>query len=69
MFRTDLAIGLRPAVRAPDFGTKKIVQSWWVRAGGCENPGWEIFVSAGLISKERAQKWKKEVFGTRSDYW
>ena len=66
---TDLAIGLCPAVRAPDFGTKKIVQSWWARAGGCENHGWEIFVSAGLISKERAQKWKKEVFGTRSDYW
>ena len=66
---TDLAIGLCRAARAPEFGTKKIVQSWWKRAKGCEPSAWECFMSAGLISKERAERWKREVFRSRSDDW
>ena len=64
----DLAIGLCPAVRSPDFGTKKVIQSWWRRASGCEAEGWEVFWAAGLIDKGRAQQWKKEVFGSRPRY-
>ena len=35
----DLAIGLCDAVRTPEFGTKKIIQSWWRRASGCVDYG------------------------------
>lgn len=65
---TDLAIGLCRATRAPEFGTKRIVQSWWKRANGCEPFAWECFMSAGLISEARAERWKREVFGSSSDY-
>jgi hypothetical protein len=67
---TDLAIGMCRAVRTPDFGTKKIIQSWWRRACGCEPIPWETFWSAGLIDRNRAEKWKKEVYGSsREDWW
>ncbi len=68
----DLAIGLCDAVRTPEFGTKKIIQSWWRRASGCVDYGsgaWEVFIEAGLIDKERADKWKLEVFRSRDDSW
>ena len=58
---TDLAIGMCKAVRGPQFGTKKILQSWWCRAHGAEPHLWATFCEAGLISEKRALSWGKEV--------
>jgi hypothetical protein len=60
---SDLAIGLCAAVRSPDFGAKKILQSWWRRACGVEPSLWEVFLEAGLVDQRRARKWGLEVFG------
>jgi hypothetical protein len=67
---SDLAIGLCRPVRDPAFGTKRIVQQWWRRAGGCEPVPWEAFLASGLIDKERAERWRDEVFGrAKPSHW
>ena len=56
---TDLAIGMCSSVRSPEWGTKKIITSWWRRGCGIAKP-WEMLWSPGLISGARAERWRKE---------
>ncbi len=63
----DLAIGMCRAVRAPEFGTKKILQSWWRRAKGVEPRLWSFFCKEGLIEEGRARRWGLQVFGRPED--
>ena len=66
---SDIAIGFCRAIRTTEFGTKKIIQDWWKRSSGAELMPWESFWSAGLIDKARAEAWRDQVFGKRSDDW
>lgn len=63
----DLAIGFCRPIRTPDYGVKKIIQSWWKRASGdpAEAQPWESFWRAGLVDKARATGWRDEVFRER----
>lgn len=63
----DLAIGFCRPIRTPDYGVKKIIQSWWRRAGGdpAEAEPWESFWKAGLVDEARAIGWRNEVFRER----
>jgi len=68
---SDLAIGFCRAIRTPEIGVKKIIQSWWRRASGdpkVREP-WEIFWRAGLIDKSRAEAWRDQVFGEKRSDW
>lgn len=66
----DLAIGYCRAIRTPEFGTKKIIQSWWHRASGAGMIAWEEFLVKGLVDERRAENWRREVFGSvRQDDW
>jgi len=68
---SDLAIGFCRPLRSPDFGVKRIIQSWWRRASGdpLEREPWETFWNAGLIDQARAEAWKDQVFGKRRRDW
>jgi hypothetical protein len=67
----DLAVGFCRAARTPEFGVKKIIQSWWKRGCGDREvgQGWETFWSAGLIDKSRAEKWRDQTFGKQRSEW
>lgn len=67
----DLATGFCGAVRTPEPGVKKIIQSWWKRAAAdpeVREP-WETFLSAGLFDKRRAELWRDQVFGKKRSEW
>ncbi len=64
----DLAIGLCRAIREPEFGTKKVLQSWWRRASGVDACIWEMFLGSGLIDQERADRWGSQVLGRREAF-
>jgi len=61
---TDLAIGFCKPHRSPEFGVKKVLRSWWKQIPNAINP-WSIFTSAGLIDEERAEKWCRDIYGSR----
>ena len=65
---TDLAIGCCKPYRTPEFGTKKVIQSWWRRLHEWIGHPWADVYSEGLIGSERAEKWAKEVYGPREYY-
>ena len=65
---TDLAIGFCKPHRSPEFGVKKIFRSWWNQLPNAMHP-WAVFTSAGLIDKERAEKWCKDIYGSRDKYF
>ena len=64
---TDLAIRMCRSIGTPEWGTKKIIASWWRRGCGIMRP-WDMFWSPGLISDARARQWRKEVFGSPNKY-
>jgi hypothetical protein len=64
---TDLAIGMCRSIGRPEWGTKKIIASWWRRGCGIMRP-WDMFWSPGLISGARARQWRSEVFGSLKKY-
>ena len=64
---TDLAIGFCKPHRSPVFGVKKIFRSWWSQLPNAMHP-WAVFTSAGLIDEERAEKWCKDIYGSRDKY-
>ena len=63
---TDLAIGWCRPVGSPIFGVKKIIQCWWERSGGAEHMPWEEFCDAGLVGQEQAERWRRELYGSKS---
>jgi hypothetical protein len=65
---TDLAIGFCKSHRSPEFGVKNIIRSWWSQIPNAINP-WSIFTSGGLINEERAEKWCKDIYGSRDKYF
>ena len=65
---TDLAIGWCKPYRTPEFGTKKVIQSWWKRLHEWIGHPWADVYSVGLVDAERAEKWAKEVYGSRVNY-
>ena len=65
---TDLAIGWCKPYRTPEFGTKKVIQSWWRRLNEWLGHPWADVFSEVLVDAERAEKWALEVFGSRSNY-
>ena len=64
---TDLAIGFCKPHRSPEFGVKKVFRSWWSQLPNAMHP-WAVFTSAGLIDEERAEKWCKDIYGSRDKY-
>ena len=65
---TDLAIGFCKPHRTPEFGVKKIIQSWWKNIHVSLGHPWSDVYSEGLIDADRAEKWALEVYGARSNY-
>jgi len=65
---TDLAIGWCKPFRTPEFGTKKVVQSWWRRLHEWIGHPWADVFSVGLVDTERAEKWAIDVYGSRENY-
>ncbi len=63
---TDLAIGWCRPVGSPIFGVKKIIQCWWERSGGAEHMPREEFCDAGLVGQEQAERWRRELYGSKS---
>ena len=64
---TDLAIGFCKPHRSPEFGVKNVIRSWWSQIPNAISP-WSIFTSGGLIDEERAEKWCKDIYGSRDKY-
>jgi hypothetical protein len=64
---TDLAIGFCKPHRSPEFGVKNVIRSWWSQIPNAINP-WSIFTSGGLIDEELAEKWCKDIYGSRDKY-
>ena len=64
----DLAIGWCRPYRNPEFGTKKVIQSWWRRLHEWIGHPWADFYSEGLVGADRAEKWALEVYGSRINY-
>ena len=65
---TDLAIGWCKPYRYPEYGTKKVIQSWWGRLHEWIGHPWADIFSEGLVNTERAEKWALEVYGARANY-
>ena len=65
---TDLAIGFCKPHRSPEFGVKNVIRSWWSQVPNAISP-WSIFTSAGLIDEERAEKWCKDIYGSKDKYF
>ena len=65
---TDLAIGWCIPYRSPEFGTKKVIQSWWRRLHRWIGHPWADVYSEGLIDTHKAEKWGLEVYGSRENY-
>ncbi len=65
---TDLAIGWCKPYRTPDFGVKKIIQTWWKNIHVSLGHPWADVYSEGLVDVERAEKWGLEVYGSRANY-
>ena len=65
---TDLAIGCCKPYRTPEFGTKKVIQSWWRRLHEWLGHPWADVYSTGLVDADRAEKWGLEVYGSRLNY-
>ena len=65
---TDLAIGWCKPYRSPDFGVKKIIQSWWRDIHVSLGHPWADVYSEGLVDADRAEKWGLEVYGSRTNY-
>ena len=63
----DLAIGFCKPHRSPEFGVKNVIRSWWSQIPNAISP-WSIFTSGGLIDEERAEKWCKDIYGSRDKY-
>ena len=64
----DLALGWCRPYRNPEFGTKKIIQSWWRRLHEWIGHPWAEVYSEGLVNADRAEKWALEVYGSRTNY-
>ena len=64
----DLAIGWCRPYRNPEFGTKKVIQSWWRRLHEWIGHPWADVYSEGLVNADRAEKWALEVYGSRENY-
>ena len=65
---TDLAIGWCKPHRSPDFGVKKIIQTWWKNIHVSLGHPWADVYSEGLVDADRAEKWAIEVYGSRANY-
>ena len=65
---TDLAIGFCKPHRTPEFGVKKIIQSWWKNIHVSLGHPWSDVYAEGLVDSIRAEKWGLEVYGARSNY-
>ena len=65
---TDLAIGWCKPYRTPEYGTKKVIQSWWGRLHEWIGHPWADVYSEGLVGADRAEKWGLEVYGSRANY-
>ena len=65
---TDLAIGWCKPYRTPEFGTKKIIQTWWRNIHVSLGHPWEDVYSTGLVDADRAEKWALEVYGSWINY-
>ena len=65
---TDLAIGWCKPQRTPEFGVKKIIQTWWRNIHVSLGHPWADVYSTGLVDADRAEKWGLEVYGARSNY-
>ena len=65
---TDLAIGWCKPYRNPEFGTKKIIQTWWRNIHVSLGHPWEDVYSTGLVDADRAEKWALEVYGSWINY-
>jgi hypothetical protein len=65
----DLAIGWCRPQRDLAWGTKKVITGWWRRTGGAEPMAWQEVLGEGLISEERAHRWRLEVWGRRQHPW
>ena len=65
---TDLAIGCCKPFRTPEFGTRKVIQSWWRRLHEWIGHPWADVYSTGLVDADRAERWGLEVYGSRVNY-
>ena len=65
---TDLAIGWCKPYRTPDFGVKKIIQTWWRNIHVSLGHPWADVYSEGLVDADRAEKWGLGVYGSRANY-
>ena len=65
---TDLAIGWCKPYRTPEYGTKKVIQSWWRRLHEWIGHPWADVYSTGLVDANRAERWGLEVYGARTNY-
>ena len=65
---TDLAIGWCKPYRTPEYGTKKVIQSWWRRLHEWIGHPWADVYSTGLVDADRAERWGLEVYGSRANY-
>ena len=50
-----------------EFGIKKVIRSWWSQLPNAMHP-WAVFTSAGLIDEDRAEKWCRDIYGSRDKY-
>ena len=63
-----MAIGWCKPYKSPEFGTKKVIQSWWGSLHEWIGHPWADIFSEGLVNTERAEKWALEVYGARANY-
>ena len=63
-----MAIGWCKPYRTPEYGTKKVIQSWWGRLHEWIGHPWADVYSEGLVGADRAEKWGLEVYGSRANY-